>query len=366
MLAENKSPWPDNKSPWPIYLIAAVSGILGVLFIVLASEHATHGENPNIWRLLLGELGVALVVFALLEVALHVPLLREYFIGAIRDAIVRDEYLDKLSPEALGNLTSRIFDIKAAHNPQTGFLSYVKDQAFSQLANPFRTDLESEIVCSEGDAATFLITDSLAYTCKSAAKRYQEIVSWSNDPGEIEEIKSLVIQIREPGKAWQTIATADAFKFFYDNPTTGLEEAFVSKQPGRSLKYSKIEKEIPLQSRKDGLRVRIASEYLVKKDTFQFWRMTHLTDKFTLVLRGPEGYDIDIAVFEPDEPDELLEIEKDPSNYRRIKYNSWAVPHSGVSWLFRKRTAVMKAQSSGSIHSSGETAAGDSEEGGRT
>jgi hypothetical protein len=342
-----------------------VSGTLGVLFIVLASEHVAHGENQSIWRLLLGELGVALVVFALLEVALHVPLLREYFLDGIRDSIVREEYLDKLSPEALGNLTSRIFDIKASHNPQTGFLSYVKDQAFSQLANPFRTDLESEIVCSEGGAATFLITDSLAYTCKSAAKKFQEVVSWSNDPGEIEEIKSLVIQIKEQGKAWQTIATADDFKFFYDSPTTGLEEAFVALQPGRSLKYSKIEKEIPVQSRKDGLRVKIASEYLVRRDTFQFWRMTHLTDKFTLVLRGPEGYDIDIAVFEPDEPDELLEIERDTSNYRKIKYNSWAVPHSGVSWLFRKRTAAVKAQPSGPIHSSGEVAAGNSEEGGQ-
>jgi hypothetical protein len=286
---------------------------------------------------LVEKLGLTLFAVGLIDLIIHLPALNRHFADGLRDLIIKDSYLKKLSPERLTEVVNRAFQAQAGDSgadigKEGSFLQYFHSSIRGFITEPYRENASAEILClNTKDENFFYIHDILSYACRKSGKSIQQKVRWSNDPDEIEEPKvKIVIQL--PGHE-DSIVLADQTKFKFKYK--GVPELFDEEQDGMDLEYHLLEEPLNAYSDHDGLIVRIEAEYKVRKDHLQYWTMSHLTKWLNITLRYPCTLDLELIPFIQGSKGKPL-ITKN-SGYYRASYNQWILPGEGFCWKFVER-----------------------------
>lgn len=179
------------------------------------------------------------------------------------------------------------------------------------------------------------VTETIAYVCKKSGSEIQKSVDWGADLGEFTNISSIAVSVKYP----QQHSSKGELVVLFDSKQQADWDA-----TAKAVLEGKKTIKIPLDTYKDidDLIVIVDSEYVVPYDHFQYWQMAHPTRNFDMMTRFPEGSDIQIK---PLVLNEELCRNTSGTGYRRVIYDSWMLPKSGVAWrIFKSSTKTIKAE----------------------
>lgn len=223
----------------------------------------------------LEKIGITLLIFGIVDLLFHLPALSDHFLQQLRELVVTDSYVKKLSKPSLDELIDRALVAKL-EDPSIAadgrFLEYFRSDLQPFISQPYREKAEAQIFClgTEGDA--FVIRDVCTYTCRSSGGNIQDCVRWQNDPAEFSGLREATISLRRPGPgggAEQVIATIHSFKYKY----SGSDELYDKPLPDKKPECHVISAPLASYLQDDGLVVKIEANYLVRRGVFQYLQM---------------------------------------------------------------------------------------------
>jgi hypothetical protein len=305
-----------------VLILLGVVAILAAL-LVEARNPGTHGVLLS----LLEKVGEALVIAGAIDIVIHLRDWSDYFMERLRDAIVQESYLKKLDPGALRHLIGRAFRAQL-DNPsisadnKAGFLDYFFSDLQQFIGEPFRENVVAELTARKHSDGFLLIEDNLTYICRESKGNIQEKVRWSNEEGEHEKMDLLRICVKRSNSKEERV--------LYDSK---IPSDLKKKPLSTPLR---VEEQIADEDRMDGLLVKVCAQYIIRADRFQYWNMSHLTRNLSLSLRFPEDYEVEVATFGMKE-ESLTKFEG--IDHCTLRYTSWLLPDTGISWTFNERGA---------------------------
>jgi hypothetical protein len=319
-------------------------GVVAILTVLIIEERS---GSPTVFLSLLEKVGEALIIAGAIDIVIHLRDWNDYFMERLRDAIIHQSYLKRLDPVALRDLIGRAFRAQL-DNPsisadnKAGFLDYFFSDIQQFIGEPFRENVVAEFTARRQADGRLLIEDNLTYICRESKGEIQKEVRWSNEEGEIENISLLRISVRRSNSKTENV--------LYDsqNPTD------LARKP-LSAQSLLVQEKIPESDRVDGLLVVVSAKYVIRADRFQYWAMSHLTRNLSLSLRFPEDYDVQLATFGMKE--ESLATFKG-IDHCSVRYTSWLLPDTGMSWTFNTRPAIQPTTPTGAAAAPPVAAAG--------
>jgi hypothetical protein len=310
-------------------IVLILLGIVAILTVLIIEERSGSKSAPTVFLSLLEKVGEALVIAGAIDIVIHLRDWNDYFMERLRDAIIHQSYLKRLDPLALRDLIGRAFRAQL-DNPsisadnKAGFLDYFFSDIQQFIGEPFRENVVAEFTARRQAGGRLLIEDNLTYICRESKGEIQKEVRWSNEEGEIENISLLRISVRRSNSKTESV--------LYDSQ----DPTDLARKP-LSAQSLLVEEKIPEADRVDGLLVMVSAKYVIRADRFQYWTMSHLTKNLSLSLRFPEDYDVQLATFGMKE--ESLATFKG-LDHRSVRYTSWLLPDTGMSWTFNSRPAI--------------------------
>jgi hypothetical protein len=305
-------------------------GVVAILTVLIIEERSGSKTPSPVFLSLLEKVGEALVIAGAIDIVIHLRDWNDYFMERLRDAIIHQSYLKRLDPSALRDLIGRAFRAQL-DNPsisadnKAGFLDYFFSDIQQFIGEPFRENVVAEFTARKQADGRLLIEDNLTYICRESKREIQKEVRWSNEEGELENISLLRISVRRSDSKTETV--------LYDSQNN----ADLARKPLSAQSLLVMER-IPEADRVDGLLVMVRAKYVIRADRFQYWTMSHLTKNLSLSLRFPEDYEVQMATFGMKE--ESLAPPVKGLDYCTVRYTSWLLPDTGMSWTFNARSAV--------------------------
>jgi hypothetical protein len=284
---------------------------------VTGNSHLGIGLAELVVRLI-ETIGVTLFGLGLLNIVLETKDWRDYFEKRLRDLIVQQSYVSILDQDALNALQTNVLkaqfkDQKIDH--EGSFLNYFHSNLHRYIAEPYRDAVTSEVIFKDGGPGCWSVFDRVTYVCRQSATGIQTHVGYMADKAEYVSIQSLCVRVQYP----------------YNHAKKGTQDELYLGTPtlGEWL-------QIPLDAYKevDGLIVTITAEYDVSKDKFQYWTMAHPTKNFDITVIYPPEYDIQVK---PLVINQELVLTTAKDGYFKMKYDSWMLPASGLSWRIISR-----------------------------
>lgn len=314
---------------------------LSLTFFALYEEQVSQGSIQQAHTvkhsgiLLLEKLGLTLIVFGLIDLLLHLPALNRHFLDGLRDLVIHDSYLRRLSPSRLTDLVNRAFQAQT-ENPEVelgregSFLDYFHNSIRGFIQEPYREGAVCEVEYTDlvDNAEYYQVKDKLTYVCRKASGAIQKNVRWENDPEEVEGNPLVSIWVQLPNTTADTkklLVDDKRFKYKYRDDSTLYDEL----QDGKVLECSILEESLRNYADKDGLIVTIEAEYRIRKNRFLYWQMSHLTKGMTLTLLFPRNVNVQVVPFVQGS-DKRQETKRD--NYYKVTYNQWILPDAGICW----------------------------------
>jgi hypothetical protein len=295
--------------------------LIGIIFILVSLHWDVSSETSSTQHTLLTllqTLGVTTFGVGILNIVIEMKDWRSYFEERVKNVIIEQSFLERLDSDTLHAIQTNV--LKAFFKDKTidregSFLDYFHSNLHKFIAEPYREDVTSEIICESyhKDKNTWKIYECLTYICRKSAGSIQPEVRWGPDRYEKITVESVTITIRYP----------------FNHEQMGEEKVLRSKERNDNLQNIVSESLVPYNI--DGLIVIIEAEYLISKDRFQYWQMSHSTKNLEIVITCPKEYDIQ---FLPLVLHEELVLITQKSRYLRMKYDSWMLPQSGIAWRF--------------------------------
>lgn len=275
------------------------------------------------------ELGFSFISMGIIGIILAFPDWQKYFQERLAEIIIERNYLDTLDESELIRLQTSTLKalFKADIDKEGSFLNYFHSRIQDFIGSPFRENILATLHVEISDNADRLnMSDTVSYICKKVGEQIQEKIKWSST--EFLEMQDFKIKIKCPPNYKDTCKN----KCEYSNTQCCQEILF----PKEKLTTS-IPGEYALDLKQfrhiDGLNVTVETKYVVLKNRHQTWQMAHPTKRFTFTIGYPKTLQIDVDPFGIAKEDELHIINK-PGLYI-MKYDSWALPNSGLAYTFR-------------------------------
>ena len=323
------SGWTSLEGLRKVVKAGVVLSLIGAVAILAALlVEARHSGRTGVLVSLLEKVGEALVIAGAIDIVIHLRDWSDYFMERLRDAIVHESYLKKLDTNALKDLIGRAFRAQL-DNPsisadnKAGFLDYFFTDIQQFIGEPFRENVVAELTARKHADGFLLIEDNLTYICRESKGVIQEHVRWSNTEGEHESIAWLRISVKRSDSREESV--------LYDSKVP----AHLQRKPLSTPLL--VEEKIDDKDRVDGLLVTVGARYIIRPDRFQYWSMSHLTKNISLLLRFPEDYEVQVATFGMKE--ESLTKSPPGIDHCTLRYTSWLLPDTGISWTFNERRA---------------------------
>lgn len=273
--------------------------------------------------------GIAFFGFGLFSIIMQLPDWRNYFEDRIKHIVIEQSYLDGLDIESLKALQINVLKAQFKNpniDKEGSFLNYFHINLHKYISEPYRQDVMAEIFC-ETSGTQFRIFDKVTYTCRKSADKIQELISWKPDKDEFQELENLEIKIQYPYTHQKKGEVIDLF----------TREQFLKECKDKPLEELGVKIPLNAYTDIDGLIVTIQSKYLVSVDKFQYWQMAHPTKNFSITIKYPKEYKLQIK---PLVINEELCLRTDQPGYYNLKYDSWMLPMSGVAWCLREKKGV--------------------------
>jgi hypothetical protein len=297
-----------------------------------------EGEALRLLMRFLEAAGIAAVIFGLFNLFIELPGLRKYFLERMKELVLDQAYLGSLSEEELEKLQ---FNVHKAHfrnddiAQEGGFLRFLYQDIYKYINVPYRERVTLEIRYDKRSENLFVAHDRLTYICRMSGGLIIPAILWSNDPGEIEEVQELRVQIKYPqdhskrGEV-ETIGELRDDKLFYYRDRGGKMVA----KAGSAGKLDLVGSELSINREEsyenvDRLKVMVDAVYTFRANRFLYWLMSYPTKDFSLTLKFPDSHIVQAATFINNEHVGELTRER---GYYSFSYNSWMIPQSGVAW----------------------------------
>jgi|SRR5215471_6708273 len=284
----------------------------------VSAEHRSSAAQIGLNALhslikLLDVVGIACLVLGLIHTMIEAEDWSDYFRQRIREIVMDHSYLRTLDKASLSTFHASV--LKAQFGDQQidregSFFNYLRSNLHDYIAKPYREEVTTEVIYS--DSGEYWDTfDRVTYVCRKAASGIQSTVTWQTDPGEVQVMESLTIEVQFP----YTHSERGKRETIYDGKPK-LEEII----EGSLSKYQQI----------DNLIVITTGRYKVRKDMFQYWDMLIPTKNFTITMTFPDDYEVKVKpmVLSPE-----LILTTLADGYYKAKYDFWMLPGSGMTWM---------------------------------
>ena len=300
------------------------NGVTVILIGLVAIMSSLYDGAPNEPRLvrtlldLLETVGIFLIGYGLFEIMLGTNDWVAFFGHRIREVVIEQSYLGSLDRHTLDLLERRVLKALfpgASVNREGSFLNYYCTALQPYVGEPYREDVTLDMEMQEHLSDRYKYLDRVTYLCRRGGTAIQPTISWHPDPGEIEQLDSLIIKVQYPAHH----PNRGNVVVLFDSGVSGLPSLSMGVRESLS-KYADV----------DGLAVTVESRYWVRARQFQYWQMAHPTRNLQFVLSFPKGYAVQIKplVLHQDLCQTFVQ-----STVARMKYDAWMLPQSGVAWL---------------------------------
>lgn len=317
-------------------IVVALIGLLVAVAAVIWENEVTgqpgaHSPYVKLATDLLALVGMTVFTMGALTILLETKSWKTYFENGLKDVVVKQDYLSKLSDEELRTL--QMNSLKAFYRGDNleregSFLLYCGQKIHRYIGLPYREDVQDEIVVEEYDSAANVakVYEKLVYVCRKAGERglIQPEVKWSPDEDEYLNNPAPVCKL--------------SLKYPEGHEKAGHE--ITEELKGPDFQLSLTGKGLDTV---DGLVVTMELWYSVEPARLQNWYMGYPTKNFTLVIKYPEELTIQLKEF-VSYPDLVQRTPK--KGYFSLSYNMWLLPHqNGVAWHFLKsQPAIVSAK----------------------
>jgi len=311
-------------------LTGIIVALLGLLLAIAAviwenevnGQPGAHNAYVKLATDLLALVGMTIFTMGALTILLETKSWKTYFETGLKDVVVKQDYLSKLSDEELRTL--QINSLKAFYRGDNleregSFLIYCGQKIHRYIGLPYREDVQDEIVVEEFDPASNIakVYEKLVYVCRKAGERglIQPEIKWT--PDEDEYLTNPVPVCKLSLKYPET----------HEKAGHEIKEELKGPDYNFSLTGNGLDTV-------DGLVVTVELWYSVEAARLQNWYMGYPTKNFTLVIKYPEELTIQLKEF-VSYPDLVQRTPK--KGYFSLSYNMWLLPYqNGVAWHFLK------------------------------
>jgi hypothetical protein len=320
--------------------------LVGVLIIVFAlylepspSLAPTSHESSVVVKFL-DHVGIAFLSLGILGIILDLPNWQKYFQERLAEVVTQRNYLRSLGKDELVGLqtaTLKAFFEVEDIDREGSLLNYFHSRVQRVIAEPFRESLSFVVKYAKSQDANKLVVDeSVSYTCRRVGGRIQKQISWMPEPEEY-EVQSVAIKLEVPASHASAIEAASQ----NEKPVKRDDGSLVFEIENKALeKYKKDEGYVfPLDKFKDcdGMRITVTSTYLISKDRFTTWTMSHPTKGCNFSASYPDELTI-IHEALGNIADLDLEIVNRPGLFS-VHCNTWMLPNSGFVFQLRPKSS---------------------------
>jgi hypothetical protein len=301
-------------------------------------------EALHFWSRLLEAGGIAAVIFGMFTLFLELPGLRSYFLERMRELVIEKPYLKNLSDEELKDIQFRVHQAHFRNDDiadDGSFLQFLYRDIYSYIGDPYRERVTLEIRYEQEGEDLFVARDRLTYICRMSRGTIINAITWQNDPGEVEEIRELQVEVRYPQDHATrgekvTIGKLENGKYLVRDKSGKMTPLSPGDGAGSDDQLPVIGKELRIKLHEsyeniDHMKVIIDAVYTVRASHFLYWLMSYPTKDFSLTLKFPDSHIVQAATFINNEHVGVLNQER---GYYSFSYNSWMIPQSGVAWRF--------------------------------
>jgi hypothetical protein len=312
-------------------IIPILLGLLFILFSVIShsiklidTESLFLIEAGKVTFEIIGHVGIGFLLLGFLSILLDMEHWTNYFETRLKSIVIDKKYLESLDKDSLINLQVEV--LKAYfHNDSIagtgGFLRYYQKSIQSIIGSAYRVNASMFInVDYDKNPNLFFISESMSYTCKSNSGKIQEEIVYI--PDEHEHHKSIFYEV---------IIQSEELKNFEN-----CKKVFTDEK----LKEGKIPNGFKIDISEynyNNLLVTIRAEYLIEKNRFFAWRMSHPTRNISLTVKYPNKFRLERESFIHDKNNILEEDNKTHGIYN-LNTNSWLMPDEGFTFQLMENT----------------------------
>ncbi len=320
-------------------------GVILILLKILSHEvhlitidSNTVVEIQKIFFELVGHIGIGLIVLGSLTIVLDLGHWTTYFEERLISIVRRTEFLNKLSQDDLTSLQNDIFKVFFNNNKIAngeGFLEYYNKNIKSLIGMPFRTNVNLTLNITECDQdnTKFKIVETMSYICRSNGTTIQDTISYV--PEQDEHFNTSVFNLTLCHEEFISLPNNNSKNSItFDN--TGLQNRNAlldSANLNAGFNFTLQE------FKKDNLSVALRVEYLINKNRFIGWRMSHPTNNLTIQINFPNNCKLARELFFSESNNVFEDPNEGIGSYTLI-VRDWILPDEGVAFQLTENTAA--------------------------
>jgi hypothetical protein len=298
--------------------IFGVFGILvGILLILLSRVlfASLPAEWLSVLRDVLKDVGVAVILFGVLNVMVDLPEWRQYFEERIKAIVIQQDYLRSLDSGTLlalgNNVTQARLKLPGLGDPGT-LLYFLNENIDRFLTAPYQEDVRADVTYSPAATGTLKVRDRVTFTCKAVGGKIKEKVSWKGGEAAFREVLGIKLTLTYPPGHLKAGVSTEALK-------TGAGER-------------KLEFDLTGEYNVDGLKVELLADYVIDELNQQYWKLPDPCKGVEVRLTYPTTYEATLVDFAPLPSNAEYVVDVGKFDFR---YSGWTFPNSGCVWQLR-------------------------------
>jgi hypothetical protein len=322
--------------------LAAVAILAGLVFILLSLTLEELVKPSSHWAIIalnfLSHLGIAWLILGIVGMLVDLPDWQRYFQERIKDTIIQNDFLKRLSPQELMHLTSnamkayfKVDDL----DERESFLTYFQSRIMGFISNPYREDTHGTVhvwYCSTDNL--FRIEDQTSYKCRRVGEYIQPEVKWSVEKDEIVgELEDFQIELRLPEDFSPTKECLVTHPEFSSNKKLTIkrgDQRLEEVEPNQSFI-------LPLSALReaDGLSISVSVKYIVPNSRFMSWYMAYPSKGFLFTIHYPRELELYKFIYGLNRS--VVEENNRPGLYT-LRCDSWLFLNDGVAFQLLKKS----------------------------
>lgn len=298
--------------------VHGVFGILvGVLLVLLS--RVLFASLPSEWlgvlRDVLKDVGIAIILFGLLNVMVDLPGWRQYFEERIKAIVIQQDYLKSLDSGtllALGtSVTQARLKLPGLGDPGT-LLYFLNENMDRFLAFPYQVDMHADVVYSPVATGLLRVHDRVTFTCKAVSGNIKGKIGWEGGEASFREVLGIKLTLTYPLGHAKAGESVEAWK-------VGAGE--------RKLEFA-----LTGEYNVDGLMVELLAEYVIDELNHQYWKWRDPCKGVEVRLSYPITYEATLVEFVP--LPHVARYSVAPGQFN-FSYAGWTFPNDGCVWQLK-------------------------------
>jgi|GEM_PF-2819767 len=322
-----------------IYSTGILWCLIGLISLFAPKWFLTQKDWPSFFLELTNQFGTALICLGVVAIIVQFEDWKKYFQERLKDIVIEKSYLESLSDEELAAL--QVSTLKAKYKEtdidrEGSFLHYFQRKIQDYIGSYYREHVTCSLLIEEDDSESnyFRVYDDIKYTCRSIGDNIQDDVRWLYEHNEFEKVDRVQIAFLCPvvnkNDCDRLCKNNSNKKMCKGGKVTLTKEVLDSNHSadnehvkGYSINIGSVSNPI------DQLQIEISTSYLIKKDHFFTWAMTHPSKDVSFTITFPKKYSLNyfIGGVEPQEYSNNIN-----GNMFTFKHEGWFLPRTGIAY----------------------------------